>query len=170
MSADDPRAATPASTSRSAEHGEFLSVLSALRMVESAYSDIAKRLCAELGVGGNDVRAVELLIEDPGLSPTDLAKRLDISPPSATALVDRLVEAGFVERIPDIADRRRRLLVVTEAGTHAMFRSLEPLLDELSQIGTELDANEQRTISEFLQRVAASYRSFSTPTIETNTD
>jgi DNA-binding MarR family transcriptional regulator len=46
----------------------------------------------------------------------DLAERLCIQHHSAVELVDRLAEAGLVERRHDAADRRRVLLDLTRAA------------------------------------------------------
>ncbi|HUC86951.1 MAG TPA: MarR family transcriptional regulator [Candidatus Saccharimonadales bacterium] len=46
----------------------------------------------------------------------ELAEEMNISLPSATALVDRLVRSGWVERQPDPTDRRIIRLTITEHG------------------------------------------------------
>jgi DNA-binding MarR family transcriptional regulator len=48
----------------------------------------------------------------------ELAEEMNITLPSATSLVDRLVKSGWVERQPDADDRRIIRLSVTEAGRH----------------------------------------------------
>ena len=45
------------------------------------------------------------------------AARLGISLPTASHLVDKLVQGGFVERTEDPADRRRTLAAVTDKGS-----------------------------------------------------
>jgi MarR family transcriptional regulator, organic hydroperoxide resistance regulator len=46
----------------------------------------------------------------------ELAEEMNISLPSATSLVDRLVKSGWVERRPDPKDRRIIRLSITEHG------------------------------------------------------
>ena len=55
-----------------------------------------------------------------------LAERLLIAPHTATELVNRLVEAGLVERVTDSDDRRRHALVLKEKA--------ETLLNALSVV------------------------------------
>lgn len=50
------------------------------------------------------------------LRPSDLARRLDIAPRSATEVVDALQDKGLIERTLNPDDRRARVLRLTEAG------------------------------------------------------
>jgi DNA-binding MarR family transcriptional regulator len=50
------------------------------------------------------------------LTPSALAAREQIQRPTATRIVDRLVDDGLVERTPDPEDRRRLQLAVTPTG------------------------------------------------------
>jgi long-chain acyl-CoA synthetase len=64
-----------------------------------------------------------------------LARRLAVSPPSVTAVVDGLVGRGLVERRPDPEDRRRLTLLLTRDGTTllaAADAAAEAALDEIS--------------------------------------
>ena len=57
------------------------------------------------------------VVSDQGPIPIGgVAAQLGIGLPSASALVDRLVEQGFVQRREDPHDRRRSLASATEAG------------------------------------------------------
>jgi MarR family transcriptional regulator, organic hydroperoxide resistance regulator len=52
------------------------------------------------------LRAVVLVAETGGLSGRSLGERLGITPSAVTALVDRLVQRGYVRREEDATDRR----------------------------------------------------------------
>lgn len=45
-----------------------------------------------------------------------LAKRLHVSTPTVTGLIDRLIKLGLVERIPSEKDRRKIYIEVTKKG------------------------------------------------------
>lgn len=47
---------------------------------------------------------------------TDLAQALDTKLPATSAMIDRLVQAGLVTRVPDPQDRRRVQLSITPAA------------------------------------------------------
>lgn len=57
--------------------------------------------------------AVMMLSQEGPLSMGELARRLTITPSSATELVDRLVERQLVDRIPDPSDRRTVVIQLT---------------------------------------------------------
>ena len=61
----------------------------------------------------------------------DLAEHLVIRPHSAVELVDRLAQAGLVERVETTADRRRVGLVLTPKAEQALAALSAIHLDEL---------------------------------------
>lgn len=78
---------------------------------------------------------------DEGMPVGELAERMLLRPHSTTELVDRLAEAGLVERVRDAADRRQvrvratkaaRALLASLSDSHrAELRRLKPMLAEL---------------------------------------
>ena len=53
-------------------------------------------------------------LENP--TPSELARRLQISKPSVTAAIDRLTEAGYIRKVQSDEDRRSYHLHLTEKG------------------------------------------------------
>lgn len=51
-----------------------------------------------------------------GLSHTELATRLQISPATTTKMIQRMERAGFVQRKPDPQDQRLSRVFLTDAG------------------------------------------------------
>jgi len=68
----------------------------------------------------------------PGLRQVELADMLDLEPITLCRIVDRLEEAGLVERVRDPEDRRAWRLHVTA--------SAQPLIEKLQAVGAELVA------------------------------
>jgi DNA-binding MarR family transcriptional regulator len=64
----------------------------------------------------------------------DLAERLCIRHHSAVELVDRLAEAGLIERLHDLHDRRRVFLKLTAAAEQQLARLSGPHLEELHRL------------------------------------
>lgn len=59
-------------------------------------------------------RALKTLAVDEGISQTELAERIEMEPIPVGRVIDRLQQAGFVERRADPADRRRWRLFLTD--------------------------------------------------------
>lgn len=72
-----------------------------------------------------------------------LAEWLDVSRPSVTALVDGLVERGWVERRESPEDRRRVLHQITDAGRAALAGSSRCLAGALDDLFGHLDDAER---------------------------
>ena len=68
----------------------------------------------------------------PGLRQIELADLLDIEPITLSRIIDRLEEAGFVERVADPADRRAWRLHVTARA--------QPLIEKLHAVADEMIA------------------------------
>jgi len=87
---------------------------------------------AARGVGGTGAqwRVLLTLRNFPGINQGMLAERLDVEPISACRMIDRLEQAGLVERRRDPADRRVWQIFLTDAAA--------PVVDELHVIGGAL--------------------------------
>ena len=66
-----------------------------------------------MGVTRPQWRVLARLKREPGLRQVELAERLDMEPITLCRIVDRLEEAGLVERKTDPSDRRAWLLELT---------------------------------------------------------
>ncbi|MEG8183612.1 MarR family transcriptional regulator [Nocardia terpenica] len=78
---------------------------------------------APLGLTPAQARALRILgREDRPLRMGELAERLGIVPRSATTVVDALVSAGLVTRVPDPDNRRAMLVAPTAAGRKTLTR------------------------------------------------
>jgi MarR family transcriptional regulator for hemolysin len=88
------------------------------------------RRATSLGVTRAQWKVLFRLTRFPGLRQVELAEMLDVEPITLSRIVDRLEEAGLVERAPDPADRRAWRLQVTEKA--------KPLVTKLQALGTDL--------------------------------
>ncbi len=65
------------------------------------------------GLTGPQLRLIGAISRNPGASQIALANLLDVEPITAARMLDRLQQAGLVERRPDPADRRAWRLHLT---------------------------------------------------------
>jgi DNA-binding MarR family transcriptional regulator len=77
------------------------------------------------GLHAPDFRAVAFVWQTPGATPRGLAEYLALSLSATTAMVDRLVAAGYVVRSPNPDDGRSFRLEVTSEGARAVEDAVE---------------------------------------------
>jgi DNA-binding MarR family transcriptional regulator len=88
------------------------------------------RRAATLGVTRAQWKVLFRLSRTPGLRQVELADILDVEPITLSRIIDRLEEAGLVERLRDPDDRRAwRLEITTKA---------QPLIAKLRALAEEL--------------------------------
>ena len=85
------------------------------------------------------------------LSQSELAQILGVEGATIVTMVDRLVKTGLVQRIPTLADRRKKLLVVTADGK-ALY---EKVRSEADAIGKEILENVDEPDMQVVMRVLA---------------
>jgi len=112
------------------------------------------RSTAPPGLTVVQLRALTFIGRQPGSGLSTLAEHLGMSPPSASALVNRLVRDDLLHRAIDPAERRRIRLQLTDAGAarvRTARRSARTWLrnalaefsaDDLGRLSTSLDVLE----------------------------
>ena len=112
----------------------------------------------QLKVNLTDLAAMEQLISSGPLGPGELARRLGITPPAVTAVVDRLEELGHASREPNPADRRAVVVTPAPASVQKAMSVLMPMIGDIDATLDGFDAEQQATIAQYLERVVAAYR------------
>jgi DNA-binding MarR family transcriptional regulator len=108
--------------------------------------------------GPLELRPVEytvltLIAENPGGSPAQLARALAVTPPHITAIVDRLVARGLVQRKASAEDRRAQILNVSRTGAELVRKATERIV-AAERAALALTAGEQAILAELLHKVA----------------
>jgi DNA-binding MarR family transcriptional regulator len=85
----------------------------------------------------------------------ELAELAGISPPSATRIVDGLLERGLVSRVMDPTDRRAVVISLTEAGRAALNKKGREYAERRNRIAEALDPHEQEVATGLLRRLTA---------------
>ena len=112
----------------------------------------------QLSVNRTDLAAMEHLIRSGPLGATELARRLGITPPAVTAVVDRLEDLGHATRVTNPADRRAVVVTPAPASVTKAMSYLMPMIGDIDATLDGFDADQQATIAEYLERVVAAYR------------
>ena len=90
---------------------------------------------------------------NPGIAQIDLANQLSVDKASIVALVDRLEEAGWVQRRRSTEDRRRQEIFTTPAGAKKLALLKREVQDHDAKFCALFTPEELRAFLEFLRRI-----------------
>lgn len=130
------------------------SVSGLIVLVSRSYRALAGQQLAELGLHPGQEFMIQHL-RDARLSQRELAERLGVEPPTVTRMVQRLEQAGFVERCVDEHDARISRVRLSQRGRD-LRKPVEVLwaaLEERTIAGLNDDETEQ--LSRLLAKVLA---------------
>lgn len=84
-----------------------------------------------------------------------LARERNISPPTVTGLIDRLVRDGYVRKAPDPEDRRATMVSLNKKGEDTVNRHLITIQDLWKNILTQLSQKEQEQYLKILKKIVS---------------
>jgi DNA-binding MarR family transcriptional regulator len=87
------------------------------------------------------------------LTPTDLARLLDVSPAGITDRVDRLTQRDLVDRDPNLHDRRSLKVTLTDEGRDLIDAALTDHDIAQTKSLSKLTTNEQRALTKLLAKL-----------------
>jgi len=93
------------------------------------------------------------------LNPTQLMRATMLSSGGVTKRLDRLAEAGLVERRPDPSDRRGTLVRLTPKGKAVVDAAFESHIENEERLLEPLTAAERRTLDDLLRKLLAELES-----------
>jgi DNA-binding MarR family transcriptional regulator len=91
------------------------------------------------------------------LSPGQLIRETMVTSGTMTNRVDRLVEKGLVDRLPDPDDRRGVLVRLTRRGQSSVDAALEDLLHREQTLLKDLSANDRARLARLLRVVVGPF-------------
>ena len=124
-----------------------------LRMAQvRVFSGFFRKL-GDQGLKPGEYSVLYVIGENPGQQQGAIARKLQIKPAHMTKLVQRMVDAGLVERAVDSDDRRSVRLSLTDQGAGFVARHKDAVinLDEGRELG--LSAGEYETLMGLLRKV-----------------
>ncbi len=136
---------------------EPLELARLLRALAGAERELARALAAQLGLGATDLVALGHLVAEGPAGVNDLGRRVGLGSAAATGLADRLEAAGHVVREPHPTDRRRQVLVGTDAAREALLARLAPVGEDVARLAGRLDDRDRAVVGAFLRDVLAVY-------------
>lgn len=117
----------------------------------------------ELGLSIPQFDVLSTLSEREGLTQQDLAARLYVTKGNVSGLIDRLVEAGLVERRPIPEDRRSHALHLTPMGAELAARGIAAQAAYVARTLGQFDAAELRSFESLVVKWRELTRADSVP-------
>jgi DNA-binding MarR family transcriptional regulator len=108
------------------------------------------------------IAALEQLRGGP-VTVSELASRLGLTLPTVSGVLADLDRAGFVERRPDPADRRRTIVQITTAQASLITEWLDGAATPLARVLDKLNPSEQEAFLKAMNLLETELRSQDTP-------
>jgi MarR family transcriptional regulator, transcriptional regulator for hemolysin len=109
-----------------------------------------------LGLTRAQCRTLGYLARNEGINQAGLADLLEIRPMTLVRQIDRMQEAGWIERRPDPTDRRARRLFLTDKARPILGRIWDVASETQDQILASLSPDEAERLIDLLRRVHGS--------------
>ncbi|KQT47611.1 MarR family transcriptional regulator [Aureimonas sp. Leaf454] len=115
-----------------------------------ANRQMTRRLTAD-GVSVDQWRILKVLSERQGVTMGAIAEELTLNAPTATKLIDRMVQEALVYRGPDPLDRRKVLVFLAEKGTRLLVAQNRQVDEQESSVETTLGNEDSRKLKDMLE-------------------
>ena len=103
------------------------------------------------GLKKNHFKILGQLFHHNSLTLTEIGRMLDLEKGSVTSLVDHLAEKGLVARQHVPGDRRKSLVLLTEAGSAAVRNIIDKQVREIELLMDDINKEEIREFVECLR-------------------
>jgi DNA-binding transcriptional ArsR family regulator len=131
-----------------------MAFVGALRKTSSLMQLMMQAAADRIGLNATDLNCLNILSFSGQLTAGDLAKATGLTTASITGVIDRLEEAGFVERERDAADRRRVVIHLNLRKAYGTVAPVfAPMLADWQHVAAQYSDDELRLIVDFYGRM-----------------
>lgn len=96
---------------------ETIDLVRSIHCIIKAYEGLLKKICSEFGLTLLEVKVASFLHNNPEMNTAgDIAEYRMLSKGNVSQAVEALIQRGFLERVPDKADRRKVHLYLLPAS------------------------------------------------------
>jgi len=124
-----------------------------LRKVCKIHTNKVNQVLSKVKLHKGQPMLLKLLSNKDGIPQSSLAKELEITPATVSAMVKRMEKAGFIVRRRNAQDERLSNVYITEAGKKLSLQ-LNGFQNEMEEIVFDgFSAEEKKTLEGFLERI-----------------
>ncbi|GAA4241133.1 hypothetical protein GCM10022254_68730 [Actinomadura meridiana] len=111
---------------------------------------VAWRIVGRHGMSPIGFFLLRLLTVEDGLRPSEVAKRLVVTPATVTSVVDTLERNGHVRRERSYRDRRGVLVYITDDGRRLFAEKSKPIRRDLGRVYDVVEEGDEPAVRRFL--------------------
>jgi len=108
---------------------------------------------SEHGIPLSHVQVLSMLNETGSMSVSEISRRLGIAKPNITPLVDRLIDAGLVDRQRDTVDRRVVNVVIQPAGQEKLTTIRSTIVDQVLEWSQTISPDDFQELADALATI-----------------
>jgi len=137
-----------------AEHSPYEErILRSLRRIIRAVDLHSRAIESQYGLTGPQLVCLRVIGTEGPLTPSELARRVDLSQATVTGIIGRLVKRQYVSRRRNAKDRRRVTLSLLPAGRDLLIDAPSPLQTRFAEQLGALPLDNQVTICTMLEQI-----------------
>jgi DNA-binding MarR family transcriptional regulator len=109
-----------------------------------------RHLARLLQVDQPGLEAMDHLISTGPATPTELARKVEISTAAMTLVLNRLEGAGHLWRTRHPSDGRKLVVTADEESAEQVHRAVRPVIDGVESLIAAMDDDQRRAVTDFL--------------------
>lgn len=113
---------------------------------------MSKVVAGRFGLNTTDLECLDLIYMRGGASAGELARATGLTSGAMTAVIDRLERAGYVERVADPTDRRRREVRILPEVIKPIEAVYQPIQARMVELWSTFSQRDLKVIGDFLSR------------------
>ena len=125
-----------------------------LTIVTQEYHRALNERLAPYGITHRQSHVIAWLMLDGELTQAELARRMMIEPPTLVRILDRMESLGWIVRHDCPADRRRKLIRLSDSAEPAWEQMVECARQVRQVAGKGLNGDEQYVLKDLLRRIS----------------
>lgn len=128
-------------------------ILHSIRRITRAVDLYSKKLVVEFGITAPQLLVLDEIVSKGAMMVRSVAAEIHLSSSTLVGVIDRLEAKGLARRERTATDRRKVMVVATEAGHALVARAPSALQGTLADALKHLSRDEQITIARSLEKV-----------------
>jgi DNA-binding MarR family transcriptional regulator len=121
------------------------------------------RIIGQHGMSPLGFFLLRLLVVEDGLRPSEVARRLVVTPATITSVVDTLERDGHVRRERSHRDRRGVMLRITDSGRRLLAEKSGPIRRDLGSVFDIVDEGDEPAVRRFLLNLIKKFENYGNP-------